>query len=197
MINHSPCNAPFHNRFKLKVKTVNNVLSFTISSSPKREHSRVTDTVMMLVCVCKQAAISGGLYTPLWRDPLSLSLSLIHTQAADVLWCDPVSLSLSLAHMHANTHTHTHKRCAKLHICTVNSFHLETHSFSLTWLLQHYCGQHYCWQGLEFSLNCHFFHLWVNQINLILWWLHKNSNHAMLKNLDYYTFLALFIIHQA
>ncbi len=40
---HKPrrkCNAPFHNR-KLqlsKLKTLNNVLSFTISSSPKEEH---------------------------------------------------------------------------------------------------------------------------------------------------------------
>ncbi len=46
---HKPlrkCNAPFHNR-KLqlsKLKTVNNVLSFTISSSPKEEQSLVTDT---------------------------------------------------------------------------------------------------------------------------------------------------------
>ncbi len=55
---HKPClkcNAPFHNRelqlSKFKVKTVNNVLSFTISSSP----SRVTDTVMKLLCVCTQA----------------------------------------------------------------------------------------------------------------------------------------------
>ncbi len=37
-----------------------------ISSSPRGEQSRVTDTVMMLVCVCTQAAvktISDGLYT--------------------------------------------------------------------------------------------------------------------------------------
>ncbi len=56
---------------------VNNVLSFTISSSPRGEQSRVTDTVMMLVCVCA------------------------HTHAAikiaDVLRCDPVSLSLTQA----------------------------------------------------------------------------------------------------
>ncbi len=36
------CNAPFHNR-----ETVDNVLSFTISSSPRGEQSGVTDTVMM------------------------------------------------------------------------------------------------------------------------------------------------------
>ncbi len=44
-----------------------------ISSSRRGEQSRVTDTVMMLVCICsKQAAvkmISDGLYTPLWCDP--------------------------------------------------------------------------------------------------------------------------------
>ncbi len=42
----------------------------------------MTDTVMMLVCVCKQAAIkmiSDGLYTPLLYDSLSLSLPLSHT----------------------------------------------------------------------------------------------------------------------
>ncbi len=66
--------------FKMNVKTVNNVLSFTIRSSQRGEQSRVTDTVMMLVCVCKQAAI----------------------KIADVLWCDPVSLALT------RTHTHTH-----------------------------------------------------------------------------------------
>ncbi len=42
-------------------------VSFTISSSPKGEQSRVTDTVTMLICICStQAAvktISDGLYT--------------------------------------------------------------------------------------------------------------------------------------
>ncbi len=42
------CNAPFHNcklqLFKIKVKTVNNVLSFTISSSPRGEQSRMRDS---------------------------------------------------------------------------------------------------------------------------------------------------------
>ncbi len=55
-----------------------------ISSSLKGEHSRVTDTVMMLVCICStQAAvktISDGLYT--------------------LLWCDRSP--------HTQTHTHTH-----------------------------------------------------------------------------------------
>ncbi len=45
-----------------------------ISSSLKGEQSRVTDTVMMLVCICStQAAvktISDRLYTTLWCDPV-------------------------------------------------------------------------------------------------------------------------------
>ncbi len=48
----------------------------------REEQSRVTDTVMKLLCVCKQAAIktiSDGLYTPLWCDPVSLSLTHTHT----------------------------------------------------------------------------------------------------------------------
>ncbi len=39
-----------------------------ISSSPRGEQSRVTDTVKMFVCICTQAVvktISDGLYTPL------------------------------------------------------------------------------------------------------------------------------------
>ncbi len=61
----------------------------------------MTDTVMMLMCVCKQAAIKTA--DMLWCDPVSLSLSHTHTHTqavikiADMLWCDPVSL----------THTHT------------------------------------------------------------------------------------------
>ncbi len=105
--------------FKIKVKTVFNILSFTISSNPRGEQSHVTDTVMMLVCVCKQATIktiSDGLYTPLWCDPVSLS----HTHKpwlADVLWCG--SLSYTHTHIQARAHTHTHTRCAKLRIWTV------------------------------------------------------------------------------
>ncbi len=74
-----------------------------IRSSPKGEQSRVTDTVMILVCICStQAAvktISDGLYTP--------------------LWCDPVPLT----HTHSHNHTHNVLR-AKLHIWTVNSKYL-------------------------------------------------------------------------
>ncbi len=93
---HKPrwkCNAPFHNReLQLsKLKTVNNVHSFTISSSPRGEQSRVTDTVMKLVCVCNQAAV-------VW-----LCLPLSHTQAHthETLRRDPLSLS------HTHTHIHT------------------------------------------------------------------------------------------
>ncbi len=55
-----------------------------ISSSPKGEQSRVTDTVMiMLVSICStQTAvktISDGLYTPLWCDPVPLTHTLSHT----------------------------------------------------------------------------------------------------------------------
>ncbi len=85
--NVTPLSIIVASAFKIKVKTVNNVLSFTISSSPRGEQSHVTDTMMKLVCVCTQAAvkmISEELYTPLWCDPLSLSLSL----------------SLSLTHTH-------------------------------------------------------------------------------------------------
>ncbi len=95
-------NTPFHNHeLQLsKLKTVNNVLSFTISSS--REWKRVAwQTVMKLVCVCKQAAITDGLYTPLWCDPVSLSLFL--------------SFCLS----------HTHTRRTKLCIWAVNSKYLN------------------------------------------------------------------------
>ncbi len=66
--------------FKINVKTVNNVFSFTISSSPRGEQSRVTDTVMKLVCFCKQAAI-------VWP-------------------CLP--FSRTQAHTHTHTHTHTY-----------------------------------------------------------------------------------------
>ncbi len=86
------------------------------SVQAREEQSRVTDTVMKLVCVCTQAAIktiSYWQYTPLWPS-LSLSLTYTHThkviKMADVLWCDPVSLSLSLS----LSHTHTHN--AKTHI---------------------------------------------------------------------------------
>ncbi len=62
IVTRRKCNAPFRN---------------FISSSPKGEQSRVTDTVMMLVCICSiQAAvktISDGLYTPLWCDPVPLT----------------------------------------------------------------------------------------------------------------------------
>ncbi len=71
-------------------KTVNNVLSFTISSNLRWEQSRVRDTVMMLVCVCTQAAV-------VWLC-LPLSQMRAHTYTHTMLRCD--SLSLSLSHTH-------------------------------------------------------------------------------------------------
>ncbi len=54
-----------------------------ISSNSKGGQSRVKDTVMMLVCICRtQAAvktISDGLYTPLWCDPVLLTHTHSHT----------------------------------------------------------------------------------------------------------------------
>ncbi len=87
---HKPrqkCNAPFHNReLQLsKLKTVNNVLSFIISSSPRGEH---LDTVMILVCVCNQPRLRWFLTGCTLRCDVTRSLFL--------------SLSLSLSH----THTH-------------------------------------------------------------------------------------------
>ncbi len=75
---------------KINIKTVHNVLSFSINSSPKWVQRRVTDTVMMLVYICSTQARLRKL-TP--------------------LWCDPVSLSLSLSLTHTQTHTHTHACC--------------------------------------------------------------------------------------
>ncbi len=74
---------------KINIKTVHNVLSFPINSSPKWVQRRVTDTVMMLVYICSTQARLRKL-TPLWCDPVSLSLSL----------------SLSLSHTHTHTHMH-------------------------------------------------------------------------------------------
>ncbi len=42
--------------FLINVKTVNNVLSFPISSS-REGNSHVIDTVMKLVCICTHAAV--------------------------------------------------------------------------------------------------------------------------------------------
>ncbi len=84
-------------------------VTFTISSSPRGEQCRVTDTVMKLVCVCTQAAvktISEGLYTP--------------------LWCDLVPITYTHTDTHTLSHTHTHDALsAKLRIWTVNSKNLN------------------------------------------------------------------------
>ncbi len=88
---HKPrrkCNAPLHNlralAFKIKVKTVNNVLSFTISSSPIGEQSHVTDTVMKL---------------RLWCDRVSL-LSHTRTHTHTLTRCAALWPHLSLSHTH-------------------------------------------------------------------------------------------------
>ncbi len=93
--------------FKVNIKTVNNVLSFSISSSLKGEQSRVTQ----------------------WRSSYVYAHKTWLRQLTNVMWpC--LSLPLSL------THTHTHTTCYSiLRLC----LHLETHSISLTRLLQHYC----------------------------------------------------------
>ncbi len=80
--------------FKLRCDLCN-VLSFTISPSPRGEQSHMTDTVMMLVCICSTQAAVVWLCLP-------LSQTRAHTHTA--LWCD--SLSLSLTHTHTHTHTH-------------------------------------------------------------------------------------------
>ncbi len=79
---HRKCNAPFHNR-SFSFQNESNVVSFTISSSPRGEQSRMTDTVMKLVCVCKQAAIKRLTCCDVTLS-LSLSLSLTHTRTHTV-----------------------------------------------------------------------------------------------------------------
>ncbi len=75
-------------------------MSFFLASVQAREWNRVAwQTVMMLVCVYKQAmikTISDALYSLLWWDRLSLSLSLsfTHTQATIKIADSTVTLSL-------------------------------------------------------------------------------------------------------
>ncbi len=75
------CNVPFHNR-ELQLS-----VSFTISSSPKGEQSRVTDTAMMLVCICSTQA------------------TVKTTLTGCTLRCD---VTLFPSHQHTHTHTDTH-----------------------------------------------------------------------------------------
>ncbi len=93
------CNVPFYNReLQLsKLKTVNNVLSFTISSSLRGEQSckRHNDDARMCLHTCRGCGT------------VSLSHTRTHTHNA-ALW---PSLSF----------THTHTQCANLRIWTVNS----------------------------------------------------------------------------
>ncbi len=51
--------------FQNKCKTVNYILSFTISSSLRGEQSRMTDTMMMLVWICSTQAVVVWLCLPL------------------------------------------------------------------------------------------------------------------------------------
>ncbi len=60
--------------FKKSVKTVNNVLIFTISSSPRGEQSQWWCSYVLQQAAIKM--ISDGLYTPLWCYPTLSSLSL-------------------------------------------------------------------------------------------------------------------------
>ncbi len=66
----------------MNVKTVNNILSFTINSS-RKWNSRVTYTEMMLL-FCIQAAIKKADSTVMWP---CLSLSLTHAQRSKLrIW---------------------------------------------------------------------------------------------------------------
>ncbi len=87
---HKPrrkCNAPLHNlralAFKMKVKTVNNVLSFTISSSPRGEQSHVTDTVMKPRLWCDRVSLFSHTRTRTQRCAVTPSLALSHTHTHD------------------------------------------------------------------------------------------------------------------
>ncbi len=98
---HKPrrkCNSPFHIcKLQLsKLKTVNNVLSFTISSSPKGEQSRVTDSDEARMCL----HTSRGCVT------LSPSFTNPSTNTHDAAAVLQLWLSISLSH----THTHTRRR---------------------------------------------------------------------------------------
>ncbi len=106
------------------------------------EESRVTDSVMMLICVRKQATIktgwriSDGLYAVMWSC-LSLSHTHTHThthtqthkpQLSAVMW---PSLSLSLSHTHTHTHTNTQaavKCCDVTLSLSLTRMHERTHA---------------------------------------------------------------------
>ncbi len=113
--------------FQKNIKTVNNVLSFTVSSS--REGNRVT---WQTQCWSSNVfAHKPQLRRFLTRCTLWPSLSL--------------SLSLSLSHTHTHTHTHTSIQNRQIVIAKSElpppRFTKAVHSFSLSWLLQHY----YCY----------------------------------------------------
>ncbi len=92
--------------FKIKVKTVNNVLSFTISSS--RERNRVAWQTQWWCCMCVHT--SHGC-------EVNVSPSLTHTHTRDAaLWP-----SLSLFSLYTQAHTHT--RCCDV---TLSLTHTNT-----------------------------------------------------------------------
>ncbi len=88
----------------------------TISSSPRGEQSHVRDTVMMLVCICTQAAIKTA------DSTVTLSLSHTHTSRDKDSWLAVMWPRLSLSHTRAHD---THTRRAKLRIWAVNSKYLN------------------------------------------------------------------------
>ncbi len=106
---HKPrwkCNAPFHNR-KLrlsKLNTVNNVLSFTISSSPKEEQSRVTDSDDARMCL--QTSHGCVTMSPSLTHTSTHTSTHTHTHTHDSALWPPLSLSLSLSL--SLTHSLTH-----------------------------------------------------------------------------------------
>ncbi len=65
--------------FQSKYKDSYYVLRFTISSSPRGEHSHMTDTMMMLVYICSTQATVKTAGSTVMCPALSLSLSHTHT----------------------------------------------------------------------------------------------------------------------
>ncbi len=124
---HKPrrkCNVPLHNReLQLsKLKTVNNVLSFTISSSPKEEQSRVTDSddarmCLQTSCGCvtmspslTHASTHAGTHAGTHARTHARTRTHTHTHTHTRLCAVTLSLSLSLSH----THTHTTRKTPHL-----------------------------------------------------------------------------------
>ncbi len=84
-----------------------------INSSPRGEQSRVTDTVMMLVCICTQSAIKTADSTVMWP---CLSLSHIHTQDTQNF-----TFKQSIANTWTNNKTYSQSLIQKLQIVIAKS----------------------------------------------------------------------------